>query len=123
MSFLSKHNGTYEFVFKQEWRFDVLAKANCPNMELLNKIDAFCYRKFPYFCPCDALLTAAMLFPEKCIKSKRQCHVTVELHGRYSRGQMILDHLGKNKHMNNVTIVETMNVEEMKNILLWAVTV
>lgn len=105
----------------QEWRFNVLAKGDCQNMELLNKIDEFCYRKFTHFVPCDALLTAALLFPENCIKTKRQCHVTVELQGRYSRGQMILDHLGRNKHLNNFTIIETMDVEEVKNALIWTV--
>lgn len=91
-------------------------------MELFNKIDAYCYRDYTHFVPCDALLTAALLFPEKCIKTKRQCHVTVELYGRHSRGQMVIDHLGKNKHIDNFTIVETMNVEEFKNALLWTVT-
>lgn len=91
-------------------------------MELLNQVDEFCYRNYTHYIPCDALLIAALLFPDKCIKTQRQCHVTVELHGHYSRGQMILDHLGKNKHMNNVTIIETMDVEEMKNALLWTVS-
>lgn len=106
----------------QEWRFNLLAKGDCQNMALLNKIDEFCYRKYTHFVPCDALLTAALLFPEKCIKTKRQSHVTVELHGQYSRGQMILDHLGKNKHLHNATIIETMDVEEIKNTLIWTVS-
>lgn len=98
----------------------MLGKGDCKNMELFNKIDAYIYRDYSHFVPCDALLTAALLFPEKCIKTKRQCHATVELHGHHSRGQMILDHLEKNGH--NVTIVETMDVEEMKNALIWTVT-
>lgn len=108
------------FFFLQEWRFNVLGKADCKNVQLLNKIEEFCYQDYTYYVPCDAVLTAALLFPEKCIKAKRKYHVTVELHGQHSRGQMILDHMGKNKH--NVTIVETMHVEEMKSALLWAAT-
>lgn len=107
-------------MFSQDWRFNVLSKGDCKNMELLNKIDEYCYRNYTHFAPCDALLTAVLVFPDKCIKTKRQCHATVELHGHYSRGQMVLDHLEKNKH--NVTIIETIDVEEMKNALIWAVT-
>lgn len=107
------------YIFLQEWRFNVLGKINCKNMELYNKIDEFCYQKYTHYVPCDALLTAALLFPDKCIKTKRQCHATVELYGRHSRGQMILDHLEKNQP--NVTIIETMHVEEIKNALLWTV--
>lgn len=104
----------------QEWRFNVLGKANCENVQLLNKIEAFCYRDYTYYAPCDGVLAAAFLFPQKCIEVKRQYHVTVELHGQHSRGQMILDHMGKYKH--NATIVERMDVEEIKNALLWAAT-
>lgn len=86
----------------------------------MNRIEEYCYRNYAYYVPCDALLTAALLFPEKCIKTKRQCHATVELHGHHSRGQTIVDHLGKNKH--NVTIIETMDVEAIKNVLLWTAT-
>lgn len=95
----------------------MLGKVNCKNVQLMNKTEAYCFRDYKYYVPCDALLTAALLFPEKCITTKRQCHATVELHGHYSRGQMIVDHLGINEH--NVTIIETMDVEEMKNALLW----
>lgn len=98
----------------------MLGKANCKNVQLLNKIEAVSFRDYKYFVPCDALLTAALLFPEKCIQTQRQCHATVELHGHHSRGLMIVDHLGQYEH--NVTIVETMHVEEMKNALIWTAT-
>lgn len=83
-------------------------------------MDAFIWRNFQNYVPSDALLAAAILFPEKCITTKRQCHATVELHGQHTRGQMIVDHLGRIKH--NVTLVESMDAEEIKNTLLWTVT-
>lgn len=67
--------------------------------------------------PCDAYLTALFLFPEKCIRKKHSNHVTVELHGNYTRGQMVLDHLGKNEH--NITIIELLYEEEIKKALQW----
>lgn len=70
--------------------------------------------------PCDAYLTAAFLFPEKCIRKKQNIHVTVELHGIHTRGQMVLDHLGKNDH--NVTIIELLNEEDIQKMLQWTAT-
>lgn len=63
---------------------------------------------------------AVFLFPDKCIRTKKQYHATIELHGHHTRGQMVLDHLRKFKQ--NVTIIETIDGEEMKKILLFAAT-
>lgn len=95
---------------------------NCRNCKLLNEIDKIIYGRVNknIFNPCDAFLTAVFLFPEKCVRAKQQYHATIELHGHYTRGQMVLDHIRKNDH--NVTIVEALDEEEFKNILLWTAT-
>lgn len=70
--------------------------------------------------PCDAFLAAAYVFPDKCIRKKHKKHVTVELHGNHTRGQVVVDHLGKNDH--NVTIIELLNEEEIQKSLYWTAT-
>lgn len=108
------------YLIFQEWRFKTFENTDCRNIQLLNEIDKISYRNCPTFMPCDAFLTAAFLFPDKCIGRKRQYHATIELTGRHTRGQLVLDHLRKNNH--NVTIIETFNEEEFKKILYWTAT-
>lgn len=68
--------------------------------------------------PCDAILTAVFLFPDKCMRKEERHHATVELHGQYTRGQMLIDHR-KSKNPN-VTVIELVNEEELKKALLFA---
>ena len=68
----------------------------------------------PYF-PCDAYLVAAFLYPD-CIESSNRHHATVELYGCETRGQVVLDH--KKKLEENVIIIEKINKNIFKNILL-----
>lgn len=89
-------------------------------MQLFNEIDSVAYKNFDSFVPCDAYLTAAFLFPKKCIRTKQQYHATIELQGVRTRGQVVIDHTHKNK--SNVTIIETLYEEEVKNALLFADT-
>lgn len=86
----------------------------------MNEAEAKIYRNYECFMPCDAYLTAAFLFPDKCIRKKQNIHVTVELNGIHTRGQMVLDHLGKNDH--NVTIIELLNEDEIRKALHWTAT-
>lgn len=86
-------------------------------MQLLNKAEEFVYTNRDTYRPCDAYLTAVFLFPDKCIRKQHRNHVTVELHGFHTRGQMVLDHMGQNNH--NVTIIELLNEDEFQKALLW----
>lgn len=70
--------------------------------------------------PCDAFLTAVFLSPSTCIRKTRKFHATVELGGSHTRGQMVLDHLKEND--DNVTIVDLLSEEGVKNILKWVAT-
>lgn len=67
--------------------------------------------------PCDAFLVAAVLYPD-FIKKQKDYHVTIELHGKKTRGQLVLDHLQSSKP--NVTIIEDIDGEYFKEILLGA---
>lgn len=101
----------------QEWRFDVLSNAsNNTNLQLLNEVEQIAFTPRNLFTPFDALLTAVFLFPERCIRTKNQYNATVELHGSHTLGQMVIDHRSDN---HNVTVIEAVNEEEIKKILLW----
>ncbi|XP_031636105.1 inosine-uridine preferring nucleoside hydrolase-like [Contarinia nasturtii] len=98
-----------------EWSFATFANLECKNIQLLHKI-----RRNPsHFSACDAFLVAAFLFSEVCVREKQQYHVTVELHGFNTRGQMILDH--KRRKDANVTIIEALNEDEVKKAFQLAV--
>lgn len=114
---LSISNDTFNI--SQEWRFDILGMvSNDANLQLLNEVERVTFTKRPFFTPFDALLTAVFLFPDRCIGKKNQYNATVELHGSHTRGQMVINHRNDN-HTHNVTVIETVNEEEIKKILLW----
>lgn len=91
-----------------------------PAVKLLNEADKYVFRNFDIHFPCDAFLTAAYLFSEECIEKKNFIHATVELQGVETRGQMVLDHRRERKP--NVTIIEQLNVNEIKNKMVWTGT-
>lgn len=87
-------------------------------MELLNEaeIKVFQLNKCTKWNPCDAFVSAIFLKPEIILKSK-SCHATVELSGNLTRGQVVIDHLNKNRE--NITIVKQVDVEKCKKLFLW----
>ncbi|PNF42065.1 hypothetical protein B7P43_G10998 [Cryptotermes secundus] len=102
-----------------EWRFSILGAIQNSHMELLNAVEKKVWEKSSYttWISCDAILAAAVLYPEIVIKSQK-CHATVELHGTHTRGQVVLDHLQVKKP--NVHIIEKVDTSALKKILLWA---
>lgn len=100
------------------WRFDELGSIDNPITGLMNRVDKVMYQNKFYFRPCDALLTSVFLCPEAVVKSE-EWHASVELRGTHTRGQLSLDHL-KSKTAN-VRIVEQVDQELFKKILLWVV--
>lgn len=103
-----------------KWRLEVLGALDNDITKLLNALDHVIYvkREKIYFKPCDALLTAVFLCPE-AVEVAADWHASVELNGRHTRGQLVLDHLKANK--SNVQIVEKVDEELFKKILLWTV--
>lgn len=103
-----------------KWRFEVLGSIGNPVTELMNALDHKLYtsRDRIYFRPCDALLAAVFLCPE-LVEVANEWHASVELAGRHTRGQLVLDHLKANT--DNVRIVERINEELFKKMLQWVV--
>ena len=103
----------------QDWRFNVLGAVQSSVIELLNTVEKKVWGKAHYntWFPCDPLLAAVVLEP-KIVTKSRKCHVTVELHGTHTRGQVVLDHL----HIKdpNVTLIEQVDICSLKKLLLWA---
>lgn len=98
----------------------MLANSADKNVQLLNEVERISHRDKTHFTPSDALLSAVFLFPDKCIKTKRKYNATVELHGFYTRGQMVLDRKTSNC---NVTVVEELHEQEFKIALQLAATI
>lgn len=106
-------------VLRQEWRFEIVKGVTCKCVELLNLAESICYREYTDWVPTDAYLMAAFLFPELSIRKTRKLHATVELTGKFTRGQMVLDHLSKTP--SNVTVVHLLSEEGCKKVFEWAV--
>ncbi|KAF5283388.1 hypothetical protein FQA39_LY04764 [Lamprigera yunnana] len=86
-----------EAKIEMSWRRDVLGK--CSKMAMLNKIEKISDLPISEtshtWVPFDSFLAVAILYPN--IAQKVKYHATVELHGVLTRGQVVLDHLQRNK--------------------------
>lgn len=102
--------------YQQNWRTDVLGALKSPILDFLNRIEYKAFRNFTHYIPCDALVTCSFIHPGMITKAS-DWHVTVELHGRETRGQLVLDHLRNNE--TNARIIEQISQEDMKSMLLW----
>jgi inosine-uridine nucleoside N-ribohydrolase len=71
------------------------------------------------WCRCDPLAAAILLEP-KVATQVRKVYASVELHGLNTRGAMVVDHLQKLGRRPNITIIERVNVELYKELLLEA---
>lgn len=100
----------------QEWRFGYLGrKEKCAKfLDILNRSEKICYKNATTWMPCDALLICALLFPESCVGKTRMFHATVELGGKYTRGQMVLDHMRSLD--DNVKIIDFLSTKACKEI-------
>ncbi|CRL04836.1 CLUMA_CG017889, isoform A [Clunio marinus] len=100
-----------------EWRIMKLSNNNNPYTNLLDPIEIKAYRNIlAHWCPCDCYLASCFILP-RLIKKMNNCHVTVELSGYHTRGQMIIDHQKKEKP--NAFVIEEIDVEEFKKFMLW----
>lgn len=69
------------------------------------------------FLPCDAFLIACYFFPQM-IKQMKHHNVSVELNGKETRGQMLLDHRRTEKPKKNAHVIEEVDAEFFKKVLL-----
>jgi inosine-uridine nucleoside N-ribohydrolase len=68
---------------------------------------------------CDPMAAAILFLPQDATQAK-QVHASLELHGFNTRGAMVVDHLKKLGFEPNVTIVEKIDLELYKKLLLEA---
>ncbi|KAF4533380.1 hypothetical protein B566_EDAN002782, partial [Ephemera danica] len=103
-----------------EWRHNVLGVADTPQTELLNKIEKSVLEKSrnPNWFPCDSTIAAVLICPA-IVKDYTMCHLTVELHGGRTRGQVVLDH--RQEFKNNVKMIRDADMEMFKELILLSV--
>ncbi|KAK9720459.1 Inosine-uridine preferring nucleoside hydrolase [Popillia japonica] len=99
-----------------DWRFEELGNVNDPMIQLLNKAEKSVYRDrlSEHWYPCDAFLAITLIYPE-CIRKEGIYHATIELNGKETRGQVVLDHLNENE--SNVRIIKRVNENFVQDIL------
>lgn len=100
-----------------EWRIAELSKNNNPFTNLLDPVEIKAYRNIlRNWTPCDNYLACCFIDP-KMIKKKVARHVTVELAGKHTRGQMVIDHL--DREQTNAFVIEEIEVERFKKFMMW----
>lgn len=94
-----------------------MAKIKSAPFDLLTQAEKKCYPKDSnIWLTADSYLIVAYLYPQHAIVKKSEHNATIELHGTHTRGQLVLDHLKLKPP--NVTIIETINEEFFKTILV-----
>lgn len=100
-----------------EWRIGQLASNNNPYTNLLDPVETKAYtRVLRGWTPCDNFLACCFIIPRMAKKVEKR-HVTVELTGNHTRGQMVNDHVGK--ETPNAYIIEQIDVEMFKQFMMW----
>ncbi|XP_063703860.1 pyrimidine-specific ribonucleoside hydrolase RihA-like [Culicoides brevitarsis] len=106
-----KHNKMIE----KSWRFDVLGKVDGKITKLMNPIEEKLLSRSNFWYPFDAYAVASFIKPE-IVKRETNLHVTIELGGFFTRGQVVIDHVGKEK-CKNVTVFEEIDIEMFRNLM------
>lgn len=101
----------------KEWRMRVLSSNSNFLTDLMDPVEEN-VQVYGNFIPCDAYLTSCFLVP-KLIKKINKLHVTVELAGNHTRGQMVIDRAMVQKSNPNAFIIEEIDAEMFKKFLLW----
>lgn len=102
-----------------DWRIKELSKNNNSFSQLLDPVEIKAYTKRGIehrWCPCDNFLACCFIDP-RMIEKMEKWHVTVELAGNHTRGQMILDHRKENEP--NAFVIDKINIELFKKFMLW----
>jgi len=101
-----------------DWRFNVLAKINNEALKLLTKVEKKYYNPDKKFwVTCDPYLASAYLFPNQTIVEQNNYAATLELHGAWTRGEVVIDYQNK-VATPNIRIIEDIDFEFFKNLLI-----
>ena len=111
-----------KFDFLQNFRYNEIANIKSPVTDLMNPVDESIYRPQTFriqWNPCDAFLISAFLEKEKAVRKSKECLATVELNGEMTRGQLVICHMTGSPNNFNVTMIEQVNSDICKEMLLW----
>lgn len=108
------------------WRWNVLGRVCHPIVDWLNPVERSIFGRYGddyAYGQCDALLVGCLLFPERLVARMRRRRCTVELQGRHTRGQMVVDHVNGDASLValNVWMVERLEADACKELMLWVV--
>ncbi|XP_055533857.1 nucleoside hydrolase-like [Wyeomyia smithii] len=109
---VSEHQG-----LDMRWRLDVLGNSSNRAVQMLNQVEAKCYRDWTMWMPCDAFLAAVFVKPN-IVRHSENFHVDIELSGKLTRGQVVLDHLKASRE--NTRIVDKLDSEQFRQLMLYA---
>ena len=87
----------------------------------MNLIEAKMIERRPYrtYVACDQLSMAAAIDPS-CVLLQSPFYVTVELSGKNTRGQMIVDRSGHLMRPPNVFLIQGIDVDLLKTMMVWS---
>ncbi|XP_076034001.1 uncharacterized protein LOC143020931 isoform X2 [Oratosquilla oratoria] len=124
------HKMKLPYSFREE-----LGRINSPVAEIMNKGEQIMISKRSYgiYITCDQITMAWLLHDlkkigcdtekqdkEDFVKTTTEMFATVELHGKMTRGQMVVDHTGMKKRTPNLLILAEGNMELFKQYLRMA---
>lgn len=98
------------------WRKEVLGKVKSPQIEFLNKIEAYSMKSGEWSAA-DSKTVAVGLHPELVTKAQL-VHVEAVKEGEFSKGVFLIDYTHVSHRPANAMIVKELNVEGFKNYLL-----
>lgn len=104
-----------------DFRLNEIASVRNGFTELMNPIETKAFREYTTWVPYDAV-AAACFIDSSLIKKIEHWHVTIELGGFFTRGQVILDHNHNNTiNPKNSHIIEEVDLAKFQEMVLNAV--
>lgn len=98
-----------------------MGQIDSPQAKLMTKVERYLLEKELYgsWGRCDPYAAALTINP-KVVTKKTRHFVTVELQGQTTKGLMVIDHFSKLGKEPNVMVVERVDVELYKEMLIEA---